>query len=128
MNQDAFLKLAYQYGVLQALDEAGILKHAQGFQSIEEMKNQAFRRNRLQQQGLPPNLPSRATSPVQVAKPTQTPKPAMPKPPAPKPTQKAPTTARPPAAKNKPASNLLTKAPGAIERRRKMQRRALHGF
>jgi hypothetical protein len=139
MNQDAFLKLAYQYGVLQALDEAGILKHAQGnlaeYQrgmrqmGVQGMLGHNISNYQRQQQGLPPApipqppspMASRATSPVKMPTPKQTPKPAMPKPPAPKPVQRTPAAAKPPA--TQAPSNLLTKAPSAIQRRRQILRR-----
>lgn len=117
MNQESMLKLAYQYGVLQALAEAGIIKEGQGITSIDEMKSQAYRGQRLGQQGLPTTLPSKTTSPIKMPKPQQTAQPAVPTP-RPAPPQKAPVQAKPPTAKA--PSNLLTRAPGAIQRRRQM--------
>ena len=108
---------AYNYGVLLALRDSGLSKEAQGFQSVNQMKDTAYRGQRLQQQGLPANLPSETKGPAQTAQPKPTPV-AQPAPtkPAPQPKPQAVTTPKP------PAQNLLTRAPGNIQKRNRLLR------
>ena len=107
---------AYDYGVLLALRYAGLSKEA--FESVNQMKDTVYRGQRLQQQGLPANLPSQTKGPVQTAKPKVAPKPApQPAPkPVPQPKPQPVTTSKP------PAQNLMTKAPSAIQRRNRILR------
>jgi len=128
MNE--MLKVAYDYGRYMAFLDAGLLKEGQGFKGVEQMKEEALKKHSPQSPSMTRNI--QPTPPGQQREMqakwkahTQPPPQVAPKPAAP---PKAVNPVLPggkglPPVQQKPPSNLLTRAPGAIQRRKQMLRR-----